>query len=528
MSKASLRRLLKPRHVAVIGGKEAAEVIRQCQRIGFDGELWAVNPKQEHLAGLKTYARVKDLPQAPDASFVALSREKSIDVVEALAQMGAGGVVCYASGFAEVGGAGTELQKRLQRVMGDLALVGPNCYGLLNYLDGLALWPDHYGGERLKLGGTKGVAVIMQSGNLALNLSMQDRSLPLAYLISVGNQAGLAIHDYVAAFLEDEAIGAIGLHIEGLTDIPAFAELALKALKHNCPIVVLKTGRSQTGQAITMSHTSSLAGEDRLYDSLFERYGIARAQDLAEFIELLKGLNCLGSLPKASLASISCSGGEAALIADLAENYGLSFPKLTVQQQQELQEILGDKVELNNPLDYHTYIWGDEAAQERCFRALVQGEQGVTVKILDYPQGGLDKDVSAWDKTLGAFARALPPQKGLLVSNLPENLPQKARATLLKAGIAPMQGLNHALKTIQAAHHLYQRQSQSDLKPLLNRPKPQGEAYYLDEWQAKQQLAHYGLSVPRGLQVTRKRSSFKGECVGFSLGVEGFIGGDFA
>src|SRR6476659_6578502 len=179
-----LRRLLSPATIAVAGGEDAAEAIRQCRRIGFTGPLWAINAGRATLAGVPCYPDVAALPAAPDACFVAVPHEEAIRVVDALALRGAGGAVCYASGFAEAGAAGAGRQRRLLAAARGMPLLGPNCYGLVNYLDGCALWPDRAGGERVR----RGVALLTQSGNIALNLSMQRRHLPVAYLASLGNQ----------------------------------------------------------------------------------------------------------------------------------------------------------------------------------------------------------------------------------------------------------------------------------------------------------------------------------------------------
>ena len=210
MTRSPLARLLSPRSLVVIGGREAAEVIRQCERIGFSGEIWPVNPKRAEVAGRKAFAELKDIPGIPDAAFIAVPRDATIDAVAALAKMGAGGAVCYASGFAEVGHEGAALQDKLVAGSGDLALLGPNCYGLLNYLDGAALWPDQHGGLAVQ----KGVAIITQSGNIGLNLTMQARSLPLAYLISAGNKAKGDLGEMIDTLLDDDRVTAIGLHIE--------------------------------------------------------------------------------------------------------------------------------------------------------------------------------------------------------------------------------------------------------------------------------------------------------------------------
>lgn len=445
------------------------------------------------MQGRKCYTSVSELPVSPDASFLAVDKYYSVEVIKALAEREAGGVVAYASGFAEQGAEGARLQEKLVQAKGDMALVGPNCYGLLNYLDGVALWPDEHGGKAVE----KGAALVLQSGNIGVNLTMQQRGLPLAYLISVGNGADLQMHDYIEAFLEDERITCIGLHTEGLKDVPAFTKAALKALKKGVPIVVLKTGISDEGQKITFGHTSSLSGSDELYRAMFARYGVARAHTLTEFLETLKLLSTVGPLPGKKIASISCSGGEAAHIADLASDLGLEFPLLIPSQEQALLETLGDKVALSNPLDYHTYIWNDEAAQERCFTAMLGGEQDITLKLLDYPKLELC-DVSAWDKTANAFISSLKTtgRKGVIVSTLPENLPEKARDWLMAEGVAPMQGLEDCLLSIRHAAQLFERQQVEGLEPLTSPSFSRGQDTLLNEWESKKLLQAYGFKTP--------------------------------
>ena len=131
----NLRRLLKPRHVAVIGGREAETVAGECSRIGYRGQVWPVNPRRESIGGHRCFRSVEDLPEPPDAAFVAVPREVAVDTVARLSAMGAGGAVCHTAGFAETGGEGARLEAALVEAAGDLALFGPNCYGVINYLD---------------------------------------------------------------------------------------------------------------------------------------------------------------------------------------------------------------------------------------------------------------------------------------------------------------------------------------------------------------------------------------------------------
>ncbi|MCB1715492.1 MAG: acetate--CoA ligase family protein [Candidatus Competibacteraceae bacterium] len=515
----ALQRLLQPRHIAVIGGREAAEVIRQCERIGFAGPIWPVNPKRAELAGRACFARIADLPAAPDAVFIAVPPLATVQAVAELAALGAGGAVCYAAGFAEAGGQGQMLHEQLLAAAGEMALIGPNCYGLLNYLDGAALWPDVHGGNTLE----RGVALITQSGNIGLNLTMQQRSLPLAYLISLGNSAQLGVPELIRALLQDLRISAIGLHLEGLRDVPAFAAAAGAALARKIPIVVLKTGRSAAGARATLSHTGSLAGSDTLYDALFQRCGVARVDTLAELLETLKFLHSVGSLAEPSLASLSCSGGEASLIADLAEPLGLEFPALSATQRTELHEQLGDRVTLDNPLDYHTYIWGDLARQTACFTALLRGSQAVNVLIMDYPLPACGED-QHWLTTEQALlaARNAIGARAAIVSSLPENFPLVARERLLTQGIPPMQGLHECLIALRAAARIGQaqqrpRQPALPVLPVLAGGAFDGPRRMLDEWQSKQALAGFGLCVPDGQLCSTYNAVTVAESLGYPV-----------
>ena len=497
-----LRRLLSPRHVAVFGGRAAAEVVRQCQQLGFAGDIWPVHPRHEFMEGLRCYPNVAALPAAPDAGFIAVPRLGTIQLVAELAARGAGGVICYASGFAEVGGEGIALQQQLAAAAAGMALLGPNCYGMLNYLDGVALWPDQHGGHRLE----RGVAIVTQSGNIGLNLTMQTRGLPLACLVTVGNQAGASIEAIVETLLLDPRISAIGLHIEGLDDIAAFSRVALQALRQRVPLVALKAGSSTLGAQITMSHTSSLAGPDALYQALFQRLGVARVHDPIGLLETLKFLHVHGALPGRRIVSASCSGGEASLVADLAQARGLDMPALPAPAQQRLHAVLGNKVNVANPLDYHTYIWGDLAAQTACFAGMLDCRFDAHLLVLDFPRQ--DRCAAdAWQTTVDAFiaAQAGHGACGVLVASLPEGLPEPVARQLLARGIAPMQGLSDCLDAIGHAADIGAAQHRAAMITPLQAPVPfaLGGARLLDEDSAKQALARFDVPVPVGQVLGR-------------------------
>jgi acyl-CoA synthetase (NDP forming) len=513
--KDSLQRLLQPKSVAVFGGDSAVAVIRQCQAIGFDGEIWAVNPKRTDLAGVPCVASIDELPGVPDASFVAAPPEASLQIIAELSARGAPGAVCFAAGFAESGDEGEALQAELRAAAGEMAVIGPNCHGFLNYLDGVALWPDEHGGQRAE----RGVAMITQSGNIALNLTMQKRSLDFSYVISVGNNSTLGLHDYIEMLLDDSRVSVIALHIEGIQDIAGFSAAAIHALQKGVPIVALKTGRSSLGAEITMSHTGSLAGSDRLYSALFNRVGVARCDTVPQFLETMKFLSIVGPLKDNTLGSMSCSGGEASLVADCAERLNVEMPALHDTSITQLQELLGPRINVTNPLDYHLYIWGDYEQLNSCFSKFLSNEFACTLLVLDYPPHE-DADQSNWMITEQALLDAVREtgQRAVVVASLPETLPTDARQRLAAAGIAPMQGIEDCIFAASAAALVGAAQVKvARIEPVLGHRELLGQPESLDEVESKEALAQAGVSIPEGKVCATDETVAAAETIGYPV-----------
>lgn len=511
----NLSRLLRPTSIAVLGGRQAVEVVKQCLRIGYRGAIWPVSPTRKEMNGIPCFRHIDDLPEAPDASFLGIPPAATVEAVQALASRGAGGAVCYASGFAEHSATGAMLQDALVEAASDMAIVGPNCHGFANLLDGLALWPDEMGCERIEAG----AAFVMQSGNLGINLTMQDRSTPISYVICVGNSANLNAGHYIDALLADPRVSVIGLHIEGLNDVPAFARAAIRANRQGVPIVALKAGRSSLGAQLTLSHTSSLAGEDQLYDALFKRLGVARCFSLEEMAETAKLLAVTGTLPRGRIASMSCSGGEAALVADYAEQVGLDLPAMTAKTEASLQQQLTDKVHVSNPLDYHNYIWGDYDALKRCFATVMSNPFDCTALVLDYPRAGVC-DPAAWEITERALidASRQTSSKAVLVASISENLPRAARKRLLHAGVAPMQGLDNCVRALRAAVIIGEAQSRSEPPAAILKAHPIAtECNHWDEYRGKSALAEFGLRTPEAFLGQAEAAADAAESIGFPV-----------
>jgi acyl-CoA synthetase (NDP forming) len=493
----NLNRLLSPQSIAFIGGAECEVAIRQTLRLGYRGRIFAVHTKRSDLAGIPCLRSVGELPIAPDAAFVAVRREPAIDIIAALEARGAGGAVVYASGFSESGTEGRHLQGRLLQAARNMPLIGPNCYGFVNYLARVALWPDEHGGTPRDTG----VAIITQSGNIAVNFTMTRRGLPLAAVFTLGNQADIDIAKMLDALSEDDRVTAIGLHIEGLKDPPRFAAAAERARRRRKPVVALKTGRSEQGAKVALSHTNSLAGTDTLYDALFERCGIARVHSITAFIESLKFLHHGGPLSNTNVVSMSCSGGEAALIADMAEGRNLCFAPFDHNTKANIAASLNEYVAIDNPLDYHTFIWNDEDKLTATFSAVLAGGFDLGMLILDIPTIPSMKP-DTWLVTADAFVNAQRKTgaRAAIVASLPECLSEPIAARLSDAGVAPMAGLDDALTAFEAAAFIGRSWARANQPPPITFvPQRVGKSVLLTEHEAKKRLAEYGMIVPKGV-----------------------------
>jgi acetate---CoA ligase (ADP-forming) len=490
-----LERLLRPQSIAAIGGRYAAEVIRQCERMGFAGELWAVNPSRTELAGRPCIASIEALPAAPDVAFIGIKRELTIEAVSALAARGAGGAVAFASGFKEVGDEGALLQAALVEAAGAMPVLGPNCYGLINYLDGALLWPDQHGGGRCE----RGVALVVQSSNVAINLTMQRRALPIAYVVALGNQAVVGLADVVRALADDPRVSAIGLYIEGIGDPAAFQIAARQARAGGTPIVALKVGRSEAGGRLALSHTASLTGADAVVDAYFERVGVARVSSITSLLETLKLLHVHGPLRGGEIVSLSCSGGEAALIADAAHGRNVRLRPFAPSDREAIAATVHPLVTVGNPFDYHTFDWANAPRLRATFEAVLRARFDLAALIIDLPRDD-HCDQRDWLTTLHAWreAAAGTGARSAVLASLPEGLPEPLAAELVQSGIAPLTGIAEAIEAIEAAAALGARLAEQPAVVGGHLSNAAKGLTLLEEAEAKALLHACGIAVPAG------------------------------
>ena len=507
-----LSRLLNPRSIAVIGGSPAARVVEQCQKLGYTGKIWPVHPTKKEMHGVACFPSLADLPGVPDAAFVAVNRHLTLDAISQLSAIGAGGAVCYASGFAESGD--VELQDELVRRAGELPILGPNCYGYINALDGIALWPDEHGCLPVQ----HGVGIISQSGNVGINLTMQQRGLNMAYMVTVGNQAGGGVEDALQSFIDDDRVTAIGMFIEAVREPIRFAQLAKLAYNKGKRIVALQTGKSEAGALIAASHTASLAGNRQAYAALFERCAVATVETPTELIETLKMLDNGGVLSGYRLASLSCSGGEASLIADMSEFTNLKFEPFPAEQTARIEATLTELVHVANPFDYHTFMWGDKPAMTATFSETMRGEHDATLLLLDAPPRE-DQDSSSWLVAAEAFAAAAQAtgRRAVCVATMSENFSESMRNSIMKLGLNAAQGLRETLVALDRAAWL----GTHSPMPLPAPVTAPGETALVDEANSKTMLASWGVPVPQGARCTRDSVVSESQRIGFPITLKG-------
>jgi acetyl-CoA synthetase len=514
MSSSGLQRLLAPRSIALIGGAWADAALAAGRAIGFTGELWRIHPTRDSSPAQRYFRSVDELPAAPDAAFIAAPNREVPQLAAALARRGAGGFVCFAAGFSELATEeGRRLTAELLASAGELPFFGPNCYGFVNFFDGAALWPDQLVGKRR----ARGVALICQSGTIALDLLFNDRSLPLGCVLTVGNQTRLAAEDLIEHLCADERVTAIGLYLEGIQDAVGFAQAAARAREAGKPIALIKAGRTVAASAAVRTHTGALAGADTVFDAFCAQAGIARCESLASLCETLKIFHAGGPLAGRRILAMGASGGDTAMTADAARHLRLEFPPFPPDTVTELREILSERVHISNPFDFHTHVWFDYPRQRAMFSSVLRAGFDLVAFLLDCPPAGADD--SAYVRVIDELGAALPgtATRAAVVSSLPESLGSAVRERCFAAGLVPLQGQREALEAMDLAAAVGAAwKSGAALE--LRRPGATPSAIRaLSEQEAKQAVAAHGVRVPRSQLVAPGEAADAATAIGFPV-----------
>jgi acyl-CoA synthetase (NDP forming) len=363
-----IARLMRPRSLAIVGispepGSPGGGVLENLERYHYGGEIHLVSRNRREVKGRPCVASIDDLPEGVDTVLLMTPRPAIEPAISACARRRVGGVIIFAAGFAEAGGEWSAAQERIAAVARDagMALCGPNCLGIMNYVDGIPLTfspqqPPPYtpplAGEGRE-GAAPSVSIVAQSGGLSsiLRTALLAKNLPVAFAVSTGNEAVLGLEDYLEFLLDDAMTRVMTVFAEQIRRPQRFLRLAARAREAGKAIVLLHPGRSAAARAAAQSHTGALAGDQAIMRALVVREGVIAVDGLDELIDVSELMARFPSTPAAGPAVLTDSGAFKGMTLDLAEAVGLELPPLSPATAERLKAELPDFMAPGNPLD---------------------------------------------------------------------------------------------------------------------------------------------------------------------------------
>ena len=511
----NLKKLFRPKSLAIIGGYWADFVYDGNKTIGYKGKVWHINPSRKSTKRKKYYKNIKDLPEIPDCVYLAVSRDQTVKLIKDISNMGVGGTVCLASRFSELNSKeGKDKTNELIKNSGKMPFLGPNCYGFINYLDKISVWSDQVSGKPTK----KGVAIICQSGTIGNTISFNNRSLPIGYIISLGNQSKITIEDAISYALDDNRVTAIGIYAESFTNTAKLIKVFKKSKLKNIPIAIVKVGRSKIASKTILTHTGSLSGKEDIYDSLFQRMGVAKCNTLGELCEILKLFHTHGVLTNNQISIMGPSGGDMAMIGDVAESLSLKFGKIPPKIKNDLKKVNHPSVIISNPFDLQTYNWNDPENLEKTFKLIFKTNFALNALMLDLPNIE-DCDTEEWDAIVDKFIKSSKVKKnGAIISSLSDTLPKYLREKCLKYNVVPLQGMSESLLAISNAIKIGKVwKNFADIKIPEKIPNLKKKIKTYSEYESKLILKKNKIPIPKSLVTNKKNILRDSKKIGFPL-----------
>ncbi len=355
---AQLVRLIDAQSVAVVGVSAnevglGSRTLANLQARGYRGQIYPVNVKYQTLGGLECHPSITELPQVPDCVVIAAPREAVEAVVMECVGKGVGGIIIYASGYAETPKPGRlEQQQRLQDIARDarIPIIGPNCIGVLNYATGFH--PSFLiapASPPLRPGA---IGLVSQSGALAFSLAQAvERGIGLSHVLTSGNACDVDVADQVAYLAADPACTAIACVFEGMAQPQRLLAAAQVAHRAGKPVVVYKMATGDSGAAAAMSHTGSLAGSDAAYRAAFQRAGMVMVDDFEALLETAAFFAKAPPPLADGIAVLAASGGSCIMAADKAERHGVALPQPGVAASVVLASVIPEFGTVRNPCD---------------------------------------------------------------------------------------------------------------------------------------------------------------------------------
>jgi acetate---CoA ligase (ADP-forming) len=373
---AELDRVLSPRNVCIVGASPKSGSFGErvlANLCGFGGNIYLVNSKYDKIGERRCYPSIASLPENPDCVAVVAPRDAVEDIVLEAARLQVGGVILYASGYAETQlPERIELQHRLCSIglQSGLKIIGPNCLGIANYLRRARITFSEYPAPREIRGMSIGIA--SQSGALSQSLAQAvECGVPVSHVFSAGNQADVDVADLVAYLADEPSCHAIACAFEGMAHPRRLLEAARIAWRNGKPLLINKIATGTLGAEAAISHTGSLAGSDSAYRAAFERGG---AIVVEEFEGLMEAAAFFAKAPPAKsrgIAVLAASGGAAIMAADMAERYGLSLPQPSATVRRILEANIPDFGSSRNPCDVTGQVVNNPLSMPTCSDALL-------------------------------------------------------------------------------------------------------------------------------------------------------------
>jgi acyl-CoA synthetase (NDP forming) len=497
-----IERLLRPRSIAIVGasataGALGASVLANLERMGFNGDIHLINPKRDTIGGRSCLKSVEDLPTGVDAAVLAIPRAAVLDTVRALAGRQVGAAIIFSAGFAEGGEAGLAEQRELSRMAAASGMVieGPNCLGLVNYIDGIAM--TFVETPAIALGARPGIGIVSQSGAMAcvVGVTLTAKELGISYSISTGNEAASGVEDYVEYLIADPHTRVLALIVEQFRQPQRFLELARRARSAGKAVVLLHPGRSSAARESAATHTGAMAGDYQVMRAQVERQGVLLAESLEEFSDVLELAVRFPCIPLHGAAVLTESGAFKALTLDMCEQLALELPRIDDASAPDLRAALPDFVPVSNPIDLTAQALVDPDLYRRTLSALLPDERFGSVVLAIIQTDSTTSNLKF--PPIIAAIETLRPQKPVIFAGLddgaevPKEFISRLRALNVPYFPSPDRAYRALARWCEAAHR--DALSAHPIRRMLSEKLVPG---VLAEYRSKQLLAELGIRFP--------------------------------
>ncbi|CAN5610792.1 acetate--CoA ligase family protein [soil metagenome] len=499
----SLDRLLRPRSVAIVGASEKPgalgnQVLANLERHGFAGDIHLINPRRGMIAGRQSLGSVDELPEGVDAAVLAIPGAAVLATIRALAARGVGAAVIFSAGFAEGGEEGLAAQREVARIAAESGMIveGPNCLGLTNYVDGVALTFVETSSERL--GDRPGIGIVSQSGAMAvvLGTTLMAKELGVSLSVSTGNEAASGVEDYVDYLIDDPHTHVIAMIVEQFRKPARFLALAERARMAGKPIVLLHPGTSSAARESAATHTGAMAGDWQVMKTKVERAGVILADNLEELGDLTDLAQRCGAMPLGGCAVLTESGAFKALTLDLCEKVGLALPAPAEATAAQLRAAIPDFIPVSNPMDLTAQALVDPDLYRRTLAPLLDDDRFGCI-VLGIIQTDAATARLKFEPIIAAI-EALRPTKPVIFAGLDDGAPVPPGyvAALRALGVPYFPSPDRAFRALAVLARAAARDvTRASYAPLAIDAIPAG---VIPEYRAKQLLAPLGVAFPRG------------------------------